>query len=685
MRDANNNFLRSPMERLVHVALKVAHNDGVFTYRLKDNDAGPLVGKRVRVTFKNRQETGIIVDDEPPALDEKIAVKDILEIIDDKPILTKEQFALIRFCATYYCNALGPTIHLAVPRNEKASRASSFKFGTLQKPNITLTAEQHAAVTAIMREREGAYLLEGVTGSGKTHVYISAAYQTLEEGRSVLILVPEISLTPQLVHRVQAALKVKAVVMHSNITPSKKRDAIFSLLSGDARLLIGARSALFAPLNNLGLIVVDEEHDGSLKQDEAPRYHARDLALFRAKQENARIVLGSATPSLESIVNTQKGKLTRLVLHDRFNKNQQMPTVTIVDLKERSRDVDHRMHDMSTTAGQKMCILSRPLEHAMKQTLANGKQVLLFLNQRGYAKFGVCYECGQMTSCPNCSVGLTYYQNRRTLLCHQCKHTEVASTICRNCLRDGIRFLGLGTERLEQEVRARFPEQITLRLDRDVARSQRRLETTLTAMHEQKADILIGTQLIAKGHDFQHVGLVGVICADIALSIPDFRAAEKTFQLLTQVAGRAGRGDSPGHAVIQTFQPEHPSIKYAQHHNVTDFVAEELFVRKQFLQPPFSRAALVRCEHTDALIAEDACALVRTILMRERNITLLGPAPSPIEKINNRFRFQCLILSPQVNSLHQALAHLQKDKTLGDVIAKKRLRFIVDVDPYNLS
>lgn len=668
------------------VALRVTHNGGVFTYRLVSDEAiDLLLGKRVKVTFRGRPETGVIVGEAKHDLGEGVVIKDILEIIDDEPVLTKEQLALLQFCANYYFNPLGPTLHLAVPRNEKPSRAVPFTLASLKEPTVVLTEEQLRSLSAIMAKREGSFLLEGVTGSGKTHVYISAAYQTLKEGRSVVFLVPEISLTPQLVERVQKALNIKALVMHSNITPSKKRDAIFALLSGQARLLIGARSALFAPMRDLGLIVVDEEHDGSLKQDETPRYHARDLALWRARHEGARIVLGSATPSLESIVNAQKGKLIHLFLHDRFNKNQQMPKVTTIDLKERSRDVAHRDHDMSTTAGQKMCIISRPLVDAMKSTLAAGQQILLFLNQRGYAKFGVCYQCGHTALCPNCSVGLTYYQNRRTLLCHQCKHSEVAATVCRYCQHDAVKFLGLGTERLEEEVRALFPEHVVLRLDRDVVRSQKRLESTLNAMHERKADILIGTQMIAKGHDFLHVSLVGVICADVALSMPDFRAAEKTFQLLTQVAGRAGRGDVPGQAIIQTFNPDHPSIRYAENHNVADFVVEEIATRKLFAQPPFSRAALIRCEHPDAMVAEDVSMLIKKILAHVGGVTILGPVPSPIEKISNRYRIQCLVMAPDVASLHRSLTRVHQDKALHDIVAKKRLRLIIDVDPQNLS
>jgi primosomal protein N' (replication factor Y) len=671
------------MDNLVQVALNITHNNGMFTYRLPHAEPN-VIGRRVKVTLKNRPVTGVIIDTCHPDKDHHFKVKDVIKIIDQAPIITKEQHELMLFCAKYYFNALGPSIHLGVPRDEKAPRDLSPKTASIEE--YDLSAKQNDAVTAILAKKSGAFLLEGVTGSGKTHVYLSVAKATLLEQKSVLFLVPEISLTPQLVKRVQTALGIKPLVIHSNITQAKKRDTFFALLNQTASVLIGARSAIFAPLHNLGLIVVDEEHDGSLKQDESPRYHARDLALWRAKNEHARVILGSATPSLESIFNAQQGKLTHLVLEQRFkSENQTMPQVSIIDLKERAHDVDFRTQDRNRSEGSKMCILSRPLIDEMKNALNNQTQVLLFLNQRGYAKWGVCHQCGTMVECPHCSVGLTYYQNRRLLLCHQCKHAEEALTICRNCNHDAVRFLGLGTERLEEEVRLIFPDTITLRLDRDVVRSQRRLESTLAAMHERKAHILIGTQMIAKGHDFLHVGLVGIVCADVALSMPDFRAGEKAFQLFTQVAGRAGRGNFIGKAMIQTFNPEHQSIIFAKDHNVRDFVAQELAIRQRFFKPPFSRAAIIRCEHKDEDTAESLVKLAYNDLSSNERLTILGPAPSPIERINNRYRFQLMALAKNTSHLHEALALVVVNKKITLAIAQTKARFIIDVDPHNLS
>lgn len=673
------------MDLFVEVALKTAFNNGICTYRLTNAEQYPsCIGKRVRVSLRNRPVTGVIIGIAQLADGDEFKIKDIEEIIDEQSIISPEQLALMKFCAQYYWNPLGACVHMSVPRNEKPYRPAKETRG--KSTLVTLSAEQEAAKNIILSDGcERAFLLEGVTGSGKTHVYIHVAHEILERNQSILFLVPEISLTPQLVTRVEQALGIKAAVMHSNITPSKKRDGIFALASGQKRVLIGARSAIFAPLPNLGLIVVDEEHDGSLKQDESPRYHARDLALWRAKNEGARIILGSATPSLESMLNVARNKLVHVVLRDRFLGHKTLPKVSVVDLKERARDVDFRNQDLSASAGQKMCILSRPLVDAMTATLHNGEQVLLFLNQRGYAKFGVCNLCGHLVECPNCSVGLTYYQQRNMLQCHQCDHATYATTNCSKCRHDAIKFLGLGTERLEEEVRTLFPERVVVRLDRDVVRSQRRLEDTLQAMHDQKADILIGTQMVTKGHDFLHVGLVGVVCADMALSLPDFRASEKAFQLLTQVAGRAGRGTGHGHAIIQTYNPEHPSIVCAETHNVADFLKQELAMRNRLFTPPFSHAAMIRCEHSNKAVNEAVMEQAQKILAASSHLTLLGPAPSPIEKIKNRYRMQCMILTKDRKYLHRELAKVVYDQALTTLIRKSRARFAIDVDPYNLT
>lgn len=672
------------MGTLIKVALKIAHNNGIFTYSLKNElTESQAFGRRVKVEFRKRLMTGVIVGFDQ-SCEANFKIKEVVEMMDENAIITKEQFALMEFAARYYFNDLGICVHLAVPKNEKAGR---LKKGALPKEkNLPiLSPEQIRVAQEIKKNPTGAFLLEGITGSGKTHVYIDIAHFMLEQKRSVLFIVPEISLTPQLVERVEHALQQKAVVMHSNVSPAQKRDGILHLLNNEAQILIGARSAIFAPLKNLGLIVVDEEHDGSLKQEESPQYHARDLALWRAKNEGACIILGTATPALESIFNVRANKLSHLKLEHRFHEKSQLPPIEVIDLKERADDVDFRTQDISKSAGAKMCILSRPLVTAMKKTIEEGLQVLLFLNQRGYARFGVCYQCGTMVECPHCSVGLTYYQQRQTLLCHQCQHVEHARTTCRNCLNDSVRYVGLGTERLHEEVRILFPDLVVERLDRDIVQSQIRLEKTLNAMHDRSAHILIGTQMIAKGHDFLHVGLVGVVCADVGLSMPDFRAAEKTFQLLTQVAGRAGRGQFAGRAIIQTFNPMHPSIHFAKDYNSEGFIEQELALRRRFGQPPYTRAVLLRCEHPDSSIAESTIMDIHRLLKPVQDLQLLGPTPSAIERVNNRYRFQLLALSSSAKTLHQSVARVKNNPSLKASIIKHKIRFIIDVDPQMMT
>ncbi len=673
------------MARRVLVALKIAHNNGIFTYLLPDefNDE-PIFGRRVKVEFRKRVLSGVIIGSDLCETPD-FKLKEIKELMDESPIITKAQLDLMEFASRYYLNDLGAYVHLAVPKNEKAVRCK-FKSAPYEEKQLAkLSTAQEATAKSILARPDQAFLLEGITGSGKTHVYIEVAHKMLLEKKSVLFIVPEISLTPQLVERVEKALGIKAVVMHSNISPAQKRDTIFQLLKEEAQVLIGARSAIFAPLKNLGLIVVDEEHDTSLKQDETPRYHARDLALWRGKHEKACVILGSATPSLETIYNVEQQKIQHLKLETRFHEHSSLPPIEIIDLKERAEDVDFRTQDQSKSAGQKMCILSRPLVTAMKKTIEQGLQVLLFLNQRGYARFGVCYQCGTMVECPHCSVGMTYYQKRQRLRCHQCDYSEASYTTCRNCRNDSIRFVGLGTERLHEEVCALFPDAVVERLDRDIVQSQQRLESTLKAMHDRSAHILIGTQMVAKGHDFLHVGLVGVVCADIGLSMPDFRAAEKTFQLLTQVAGRAGRGNNPGLAMIQTFNPLHPSIHFAKNYDSEAFIKAELSLRRRFSQPPYRRAALIRTEHMSAEIAENSINEISQLLPRSTELQILGPTPSPIERINNRYRFQLLTLASSSAFLHQQLLTIKNNQKLMSHLNKQKVRLAIDVDPYMMS
>ncbi|MFZ9888125.1 MAG: replication restart helicase PriA, partial [Myxococcota bacterium] len=464
------------------------------------------------------------------------------------------------------------------------------------------TVAQAEAIDKILTSAEPeqrSFLLEGVTGSGKTEVYLRVLQVVLARGEGAILLVPEIALTPQLLSRVRAAVTEEVAVLHSGLSPAERRDALARLRTGKARVALGARSALFAPIARLGLIIVDEEHEPSLKQDETPRYHARDVALWRARRAGALCVLGSATPSLESRHNVATGKLTRLVLPARIGGQGALPDVEIIDMSRRKQVAEAKARDRSLSEGQPTSILSSPLVNAMEETLARGDQALLFLNRRGYASFLLCEACGEIRHCPHCSVSVTFHAKQQRVVCHQCDFEEPIPESCGACHSTPLLALGLGTERVEAEVLARFPSARVARLDRDTVRRRGELERVLAAVQRREVDILIGTQMIAKGHDFPGIALVGIVLADVALAVPDFRASERAFALLTQVAGRAGRGEVRGRVLLQTYNPAHPAIVAAKSHDVESFVTDELSIRRESNYPPYWRAALCRVEGLD--------------------------------------------------------------------------------------
>jgi primosomal protein N' (replication factor Y) len=612
-------------------------------------------------------------------------VKLVEALLDESPIVTPEQIGLCRFVADYYMAPLGEVLRLCLPPETPRTmnketlvkrRKKKIAYETRQsaKP-IELNQEQAAALEAI-NNVGNAFLLEGVTGSGKTEVYIHAAKRTLEQGKSVLVIVPEIGLTPQLKDRFEAQLQEPIVMLHSGLKPTERHHGIMALLNQEVRIVLGARSALFAPLPNLGLIVVDEEHDPSFKQDETPRYHARDVALWRAHDAKAKIILGSATPSLESRLNVKLGKLNHLQLANRAIENSVLPSVEIIDLKLKK--------DYSESDGQALCILSWQLKNAMKEALERGEQILLFLNRRGYASLAVCDACGHLAQCPNCSVSLTLHQRSQLLRCHQCDYASKPIIHCQKCGEGPVLNLGVGTERVQKEVELAFPDIPVARLDRDSAGSAKQINQILSDMHSGKTQILIGTQMTAKGHDFKNLTLVGVILADIGLSMPDFRAPERTFQLLAQVAGRAGRRENPGRVLIQTFNPKHPVFEALKQHDVQGFADTDAKFRQEVKQPPYVRSALIRIESPDEHSARLESQKIKLFLANEiRNLgfesqcSLLGPAPAPIEKLRNRWRWQLYLRTSDSKIRGQVLQNLPE-------LSIKRARLIIDIDPIQM-
>ncbi len=536
----------------------------------------------------------------------------------------------------------------------------------------TLTGAQTAAVDAILarvdsRERHS-FLLHGVTSSGKTEVYLRAVGRVIETGGSAIVLVPEIALTPQLVSRFRARLGERIAVLHSALGDAERHAMWKSLRSGSVRVAIGARSALFAPVQDLRLVCVDEEHDGSFKQEEGVRYNARDMALLRAHRAGAVCVLGSATPSLGSEHAVREGRLERLHLPERARAASALPKVEIVDLRRTGPGPGgHRL-------------LSLPLYRALERTLLAGEQAILFLNRRGFAPSLLCEACGKIAECPNCAVALTLHRTRREkLICHYCDYQSDETKLCASCKSDQLLEEGAGTERIESILKESFPSARVARLDRDVAAGAKS-DVILTRMREKKIDILVGTQMVTKGHDLPNVTLVGVLNADAALSLPDFRAAERTFQLLVQVAGRAGRGDAPGLVLIQTWQPEHPAVRLAARHAVSEFVDLELVDRKELHYPPYCRIALVRVDATDdgraRAAAERLARLVRS--SAAPGVEVLGPAPAPLPRLRNRWRHRFLVRSADRTALRNALL------TVARAPEDRRIRMVIDIDPMSM-
>jgi primosomal protein N' (replication factor Y) (superfamily II helicase) len=548
----------------------------------------------------------------------------------------------------------------------------------LDAPDVTLTAAQGSAldhIQALLHKREFAsVLLHGVTGSGKTEVYMRAMAAALTQGKQVIYLVPEIALTPQLLTRIHARFGQDVAVLHSRLTRGERLGEWQRVHRQHAAIAVGPRSAIFAPLQRVGLIIVDEEHDPSYKQEEAPRYLARDVAIMRAKLCEAVVVLGSATPSLESFTNAQQQRYHYLQLPDRV-RTKDLPDVVLVDL---------RSEENRAGAGE---VLSHPLRKAIAVRLVRDEQTLLFLNRRGFATFVQCHECGYICQCPRCSVSLTFHIDDRTLKCHYCQFTTPPPETCPACQGTRVEYFGTGTQKVEREVRRLFPQASVARMDRDTTGGRHAYQDILSRLARGEIDILIGTQMITKGHDFPGITLVGVISADVTLGLPDFRAAERTFQLLTQVAGRAGRGEVPGEVLVQTFAPQHYAIQHAQAHDFHGFYAEEIAYRKRLNYPPAVRLAAIRFEARDPQAVEQYCqtfaTLLRPYVRNAEGVSLLGPAPAALAKLNNRYRWHLLLKAAAAKRLHEVI-----ESGLGAMkqasIPRNGVRLTVDVDPVNL-
>ncbi|MEB3101241.1 primosomal protein N' [Ferviditalea candida] len=549
--------------------------------------------------------------------------------------------------------------------------------------SLQLTDEQQAIydeIAASLRMRtHQVFLLHGVTGSGKTEVYLQAIEVCLNQGREAIVLVPEISLTPQMVERFKSRFGDWVAVLHSRLSHGERYDEWRKIQMGKVKVAIGARSAVFAPFSNLGLLIVDEEHEASYKQEENPKYHAGEVAVARGRQSRAVILLGSATPSLESYHRTQTGEYKLLKMPSRV-QGRPLPAVQVIDMREELKAGNRSM-------------FSRALHQAIEDRLQKQEQMVLLLNRRGYSTFVMCRSCGYVAGCPHCEISLTYHHNSRTMRCHYCGYAERELNSCPSCKSAHIRFFGAGTQRVEEELVRLFPGIRVIRMDVDTTNQKGAHEKWLQLFRSRQADVLLGTQMVAKGLDFPYVTLVGVIAADTVLNLPDFRSAEKTFQLLTQVAGRAGRHHLPGEVVIQSYTPEHYSIQCASMHDYSRFVAQELKLREAREYPPFWKLILVTLSHGQIpLLVRAGETLADEIRQQWRRLSrhatdaggdgrleVLGPVASPISRIKDRYRFQCMIKyrgDVAISGIMDgALSRLE------DTVSKEKLQISVDVDP----
>jgi len=513
------------------------------------------------------------------------------------------------------------------------------------------------------------FLLEGVTGSGKTEVYLKSIDACLALGRSALLLVPEIALTPAVAGQFLNRFGDQVAILHSAFHDAERAEQWRRIRTGAARVVVGTRSGVFAPVRNLGLVVIDEEHDQSYKQGEIPRYNGRDVAIVRAQEAGAVAVLGSATPSLESRYNAERGKYRRIELPERIERRP-LPDVEVIDMRQEFLET------------RKLATFSRRLLETIAERLERGEQTMLLLNRRGFSSFVACRSCGERIQCVNCAVTLTYHRRDRRMLCHYCNYAQKVPSVCPKCGSEYLHFIGTGSEKVEEELHRDFPEARIARMDRDTVGGKRHFESILQNFREGNFDILVGTQMIAKGHDIPNVTLVGIVSADVGLGLPDFRAAERTFQLLTQAAGRAGRGDLPGIVLIQTINPEHYAIRYASEQNYVGFYAKEIQFRKLMRYPPFSALAnvLVRSEKQEDALAMSA-ELGRLLDPAPEGVKVLGPAEAPVPKLKSEFRYQLLLKAANRKRLNEVLRDVQRfarDKKW------RSTALVIDVDPLTL-
>ncbi len=650
-------------------------SEGTFQYSVPANLTDEVqIGKRVFVSVRNRMMVGYVVA--LPTQKAVETIRDIDSVIDERPILSAQFLALTRWISEYYLCSWGQAIEAALPAPFKKgkflmkSRGKKTGDGleAADDGEFQMTAHQNEAfdriLSSLKNRRPAKFLLHGITGSGKTEIYMRLVRELLKEPRGSIVLVPEISLTPQAVERFHGRFGDGLAIIHSRLSQARRVEEWHRIRKGEAKVVVGARSAIFSPVKDLGLIVIDEEHDTSYKQEETPRYETRSVAAKRAELENAVLILGSATPSLESYFESESGGSEKIYLPERIEKRP-LPEVEIVDMRRQFQG-----------KGEK--IFSNILEKNIKESLAKKEQVMLLLNRRGFSTYLNCASCGYVMTCANCRISLTYHYDKGVLFCHVCHFRSSPQRLCPACQKNYLHYFGIGTQKVESEAARLFLGAKLGRMDSDSTSKKGSHETILQAFKKREIDILIGTQMIAKGHDFPNVSLIGVISADTALHLPDFRSAERTFDLLTQVAGRAGRGDIPGKVVVQTYVPHHYSIQSAKDHNYHEFYEKEITSRKELKMPPYTHLVkVVMTGSHEKEVVRQILSLAKLIESRidPQIYKILGPAPCIISKERGQFKWNFYLKGPSIDVISPVLKGALKDTKL------KKAYITIDVDP----
>ncbi len=646
-------------------------NAEAFTYLVPEELTPKIkVGLRVLAPFRHKEKVGIVVGiDKSSAFAKSITLRQIKDVLDEEPLIHKKLLKLIDWVGQYYISTSGMALKNAVPSalftGRKSGRARiTYDEEIKKRKDINLTKEQGRALDEINKADTGVFLLHGVTGSGKTEVYIRAV-KSLPDDREAVILVPEIAVTAQMIDRFRSSFGDKVAFFHSGISTGERLTQWWKMRNGEVKVALGVRSAVFAPFERLGLIVIDEEHESSYKQFDGLRYSARDVALVRAQIEKIKIILGSATPSLETFYNAVTGKFRYLELKKRIDEKP-LPRVEILDM---------------TKEDKKTISFSDKLLNRLKENFSDKRQSLLMLNRRGYSPFLMCADCGYTYKCLTCSITLTYHKKTKTMNCHYCGSYLEPQDICPECKGARIRYMGIGTQKVEEELQEFIPALSLKRMDKDTTRRKLSHYRMVKEMEERKIDLLLGTQMVARGHDFPDVTLAAVVSADVALNLPDFRSAERALQLFMQLAGRPGRGEVSGNVYIQTCQPEHYIFDYVREHDYKGFYQREVALRKELFYPPFSKLIRIilsfKTRDAGKKVIKSIAERIKTL--ETRGINVLGPAPAPVEKIKNLWRWHLLLKGKNSKILRQKVSEL-----LEMVKNIKNMKIEVDVDPINL-